>query len=173
MKESFHNILPKNGDSGSALAAGNLEQAMNTQINAVSGKEITGKNLEAVMINRSRFGWESDRWATYNQIKQAGGKLDSIRAKGKSVRCVSYPKGEAPIWFSLFNLDLVDGWPEPKAPAKPKRGPGRPKGSKNKASAEGRTITLTEEQLSSMITDAINQTLDGIRLARKSHCQPS
>ena len=27
VREIFHNILPKNGDSGSALAAGNLEQS--------------------------------------------------------------------------------------------------------------------------------------------------
>ena len=134
---------------------------MNTQINALSGKPISGKNLEAVMVNRSRFGWNSDRWATYNQIKKAGGKLDSIRAKGKGVRCVSYPRGEAPVWFSLFNLDLVDGWPEPEAPAKPKRGPGRPKGSKNKpkASAEGRTVTMTEAQLTSPIANAIEKAL--------------
>lgn len=132
---------------------------MNKQINAVSGKEITGKNLEAVMISRSRFGWKSDRWATYRQIQLAGAKLDRIRAKGKGVRCVRYPDGEAPKKYAMFNLDLVDGWPEPKAPAKPKRGPGRPKGSKNKASAEGRTVTLTEAQLSSLIANAINQAL--------------
>jgi antirestriction protein ArdC len=132
---------------------------MKNQINAVSGKAVTGKNLEAVMVNRSRFGWKSDRWATYSQIKKAGAKLDSIRAKGKGVRCVSYPKGEAPIWFSLFNLDLVDGWPEPETAAKPQRKPGRPKGSKNKSSAEGRTVTLTEAQLQALIANAINQAL--------------
>jgi len=131
---------------------------MNIQINAVSGKQVTGKNLEAVMISKSRFGWKSDRWATYNQIKKAGGVLDSRRAKGKGVRCVSYPKDEKPIWYSLFNLDLVDGWPEPEAPAKPKRKPGRPKGSKNKP-AEGKTVTLTEAQLEALIANAINQAL--------------
>ena len=131
---------------------------MNTQINAVSGKAITGKNLEAVMVNRSRFGWKSDRWATYNQIKQAGWRLDSIRAKGKGVRCVSYPKDEAPIWFSLFNLDLVD---VPKEQEVEVRRAKQAKSADEAAarSAEGRTVTLTEAQLSTLIANAINQAL--------------
>jgi hypothetical protein len=136
---------------------------MNTQINAVSGKAITGKNLEAVMVNRSRFGWKSDRWATYNQIKKAGWRLDSIRAKGKGVRCVSYPKGEAPIWFSVFNLDLVDVPKEQEVKArrakKAKSADEAAAHAEALRSAESRTITLTEAQLSSLIANAINQAL--------------
>lgn len=131
---------------------------MNTQINAVSGKAISGKNLEAVMANRSRFGWKSDRWATYNQIKQAGGKLDSVRAKGKGVRCVSYPKGQSPIWFSLFNLDLVS-FPSEKEVELHRAKQAKSADEAAERAAEGRTVTLTEAQLEALIANAINQAL--------------
>tara|TARA_R110002110_G_scaffold415854_1_gene658272 strand:- start:8465 stop:9091 length:627 start_codon:yes stop_codon:yes gene_type:complete len=89
------------------------------QSNRVSGKAYQGINQFTTAIVASIEGYQSPYWATFKQIRDAGGQL--VDAKGKGVPIVFYkrlpsnnPEEDDQERFFIrhsfvFNLDLTEG----------------------------------------------------------------
>ncbi|MEM8561507.1 MAG: zincin-like metallopeptidase domain-containing protein [Pseudomonadota bacterium] len=88
-----------------------------THSNLITGKPYTGINAFVLAMVAWGEGYESPYWATFSQVKKAGGKLDN--AKGKGIPILFYkelpsedddrePRSVVRHSF-IFNLDHVTG----------------------------------------------------------------